>query len=223
MIEEILNRGYDGVNINFEDVRPRDRQALSAFMSAVWGRLQDRYIVTMAVPAKVRENPEHGWSGAFDYPALQRSVHYLVPMAYDFHWSTGAPGPVAPVEWVDSVVRYTLSAVPAEKILLGVPFYGYDWLDTTQPNRARAVRWAQAQEMAASHGASIEWSTSWTASPFFRYIDDDGQRRIVFFENRESLQAKLELVPEYGLAGAAFWRLGQEAPEAWSVIHRVLD
>ncbi len=221
-IEAVLQRGYDGVNINFEDVDPSDRGALSSFMGLLWRQLANDYIITMAVPAKTVDNPLHGWSGAFDYPVLGRYVHYMMPMAYDFHWSTAAPGPVAPVNWVENVVKYTLSTMPAENILLGAPFYGYDWEDISEPHRARALWWPTAVNQARQHRASIEWSERYQ-TPFYRYTADDGVKRIVYFENEDSLRAKLSLVTEYNLAGVAFWRLGQEAPSAWPVIYEVLD
>ena len=221
-IEAVLERGYDGVNINFEDVNPQDRQALSQFMSLLWRRLADDYIITMAVPAKVVDNPAHGWSGAFDYPILGRYVHYLMPMAYDFHWSTAAPGPVAPVNWVENVVKYTLSTMSADKILLGAPFYGYDWEDNNEPHRSQSRWWPTAVSLAQQHGATIE-SSETCQTPFFRYTTDEGVQRIVYFENENSLRARLSLVTQYELAGVAFWRFGQEAPVAWSVIHEVLD
>ncbi|MFO8060534.1 MAG: S-layer homology domain-containing protein [Bacillota bacterium] len=221
-IRQALGRGYDGVNIDFENVSPGDRRALNDFMTLLWRELSGDYIITMAVPAKTVDNPQHGWSGAFDYATLGRCVHYLMPMAYDFHWGTGAPGSVAPIGWTENVVRYTLSVVPEEKVLLGAPFYGYDWEDIDEPHRARSVWWPEAVSQAQQHGATIEWSEE-DRTPFYRYITGDGVRRIVHFENEHSLRARLSLVTEYNLAGVAFWRLGQQAPEAWPVIREVLD
>ncbi len=220
-IEDVLARGYDGVNINFEDVRPADREAMSAFMASLWRRIGSDYLVTMAVPATAEDNPQHGWSGAFDYASLGESGHYLIPMAYDKHWRTSAPGPVAPLNWVRDVLQYTVSVVEPDRVLMGAPFYGYDWLDTGQPNPARPVRWNKAAERAEEFGATIEWCDA-AEGPFYRYTCEEGDARIVYFENAESLRAKMELVPEYGLAGVAFWRLGQEGSDAWPVIRDTL-
>ncbi len=220
-IEDVLARGYDGVNINFEDVRPADRDAMTAFMAALWRRIGSDHLVTMAVPAAVENNPEHGWSGAFDYESLGENVHYLIPMAYDNHWRTGSPGPVAPLDWVKDVVEYTVSTVSPEKVLLGAPFYGYDWLDTGEPNPARAVRWDEAVERAQEFAADIQWCDT-AESPYYRYRCEDGDERIVHFENEQSLEAKLQLVSEYDLAGVAFWRFGQEGAGAWPVIDDTL-
>ncbi len=222
-IEEVLRKKpYAGVDINFENVDPQDRDALSEFMSLLWRRLGNEYLITMAVPAKMRDNPNHGWSGAFDYEALHPSLDYMIIMAYDQHWSTSAPGPVASISWVRSIMNYTVSVVPPDKVLMGAPFYGYDWEDTGKANRATGRLWTRALEIAHEHGVEIQWDEAFD-TPFFRYTTEDGTDRIVYFENERSLELRLDLLEEFGVAGVAFWRFGQESPDAWRVINRVLD
>ena len=222
VLQKILDRGYDGLDINFENVDPADRDALTRFMQQVYRRFGNDYLITMAVPAKVADNPNHGWSGAFDYRALAPNVDYLIPMAYDEHWSTARPGPVASIPWVERIINYTVSVVPREKILLGAPFYGYDWEDNDEPNRATGLRWPTALDRAREHGAGIHWDEV-NQTPFFRYTNAEGTDRVVYFENERSLKARMQLVRDYGLAGVAFWRFGQEEDNAWRVIRDVLD
>ncbi len=216
----ILERGYDGVDINFEGVGPADREALTQFVAEVRRRYGDDYLITMPVHAKLWDGPNH-WYYAYDYAALGRLVDYLIPMAYDQHWSTASPGPVAAAWWVENVIRYTVSQVPNQKVLLGVPFYGYDWRDVENAHRANAYRWPTAVARADRFGASIQWSEEHQV-PYYRYVDEDGTRRIVYFENERSLEVKLQLARDYGLAGVSFWRFGQEDTGAWPVIRRVL-
>ncbi|MFW5896695.1 MAG: glycosyl hydrolase family 18 protein [Bacillota bacterium] len=220
VIGTILERGYDGVDLNFESVRPEDRNALNNFVAELRARYGEDYLITMPVHAKLWDGPNH-WYYAYDYETLGRLVDYLIPMAYDQHWSTASPGPVAAAWWVENVIRYTLTQVPREKVLLGVPFYGYDWEDVDDPHRARAYTWPSCLDRAGRFGAQIEWSDG-DSVPYYRYADEDGKKRIVYFENEESLAAKLELVTDYGLAGVSFWRLGQEHPDAWGVINEML-
>ncbi len=220
VIGMVLERGYDGVDINFENVCPSDRDALTHFVARVRARFGDDYLITMPVHAKLWDGPNH-WYYGYDYASLGRLVDYLMPMAYDQHWSTASPGPVAAAWWVENVIRYTLSQVPNEKVLLGAPFYGYDWRDIEDAHRANAYRWPTALERAERFGAQIAWSEA-DQVPYYRYTDEDGTARIVYFENERSLEAKLQLVRDYRLAGVSFWRFGQEAPEAWSVIGRML-
>ena len=216
----ILERGYDGVDINFESVKPADRAALTNFVAEIRARYGEDYLITMPVHAKLWDGPNH-WYYAYDYASLGRLVDYLIPMAYDQHWSTASPGPVAAGWWVENVVRYTLSQVPNDKVLLGAPFYGYDWRDISEPHRANAYRWPTAVERAQRFGSEIQWSEA-DQVPYYRYVDEDGTSRIVYFENERSLEAKLQLVKDYRLAGVSFWRFGQEAPGAWDVVSRML-
>jgi len=215
-IESLLKEGgYEGVNIDFENVPPRDRALMRAFMQELYARLHPQGLeVTIDVPAKQRDNPQAAWSGAFDYVALGKACDSLMVMAYDEHWSTGPPGPIASVGMVRQVLKYAISSVPREKIVLGVPFYGYDW---PEKGRARGVTHTQAVELARLKNARVRWDEA-APSAWFRYRDGQGKPRTVWFETRRSLEAKLAVAQEMGIASISIWRLGDEDQAFWESV-----
>ena len=129
----VTANGYDGITIDFEWVNAADKGMLTTFM----GRLSERFkpkgkLVAMAVAAKSTDTTS-GWSAPYDYNALGKIVDYMLVMAYDYHWSTSAPGPVAPINKLREAAAYTVSRVPANKVIWGVGVYGYDWERTGVP------------------------------------------------------------------------------------------
>ncbi len=208
--------GMSGINLDFENVPAKDREALTSFVARLAERLRaDNFTVTMAVPAKTTDNPTSNFSGAFDYRALSQHADQLILMAYDQHWRNGSPGPVASVEWVEQVIQYAVSQAPANKIVLGIPNYGYDW---PQSGPATSMTYPQTMELAAKQGVSVRWHSTHKV-PFFHHGND----RQVWFENRYSIKYKLDLVNKYDLGGVALWRLGQEDPGIWRVIDDTIN
>jgi spore germination protein len=216
-IYQLLKRaGYAGVNIDFENVPPKDRPLYTNFIRELADRLQPAgYQVTVAIPAKLNDNPNHGWSGAFDYQALGSIADQVMIMAYDQHYRTGSPGPVAGVDWVEKVIKYALSEIPAPKIRLGIPTYGYDWPATG--GAGRSVTYPRAQELINQYQVTVNWDAG-SQSPYFCYEEQQGHMREVWFENAASIAAKLDLVNKYNLGGIAIWRLGYEDPAIWELI-----
>ncbi len=211
-IHRAVRGGFAGVNLDLENLEPRHRRAYADFLRQVADRLRpEGFLVTVAVPAKTADRPWDGWSGAFDYAALGGIADYLVVMAYDEHWPGSDPGPIASVGWVEQVVRYALTAVPAHKLLLGVPAYGYDW---SAGGPARGLTAPAAARQAARLGATVNWDAA-AQVPYYHYWDARGVRHTVYFENASSMAAKVDLAVRYRLAGIALWRLGSEDPACW--------
>jgi spore germination protein YaaH len=217
ILEVLKAWNMSGVHIDFEMVRPADRNHLNAFMRELYEVLHPvGFEVTIAVPSKTRELPNDSWSGAFDYAFLSRYTDQIMLMTYDEHWSGGAPGPIASVSWVEDVIRYALSAgVPRHKIVLGIANYGYDW---PRHGEGRAVTYQAAMNIADRYKAPVLWDSK-AKVPYIRY----GDGRQIWFENRQSLSYKLELVQKYQLGGISLWRLGQEDPGCWAVIRDMLS
>ena len=116
---------------------------------------------------------------------------------------------VAPLNMVRQVLDYAAQVIPAGKILMGVPNYGYDWtLPFVQGTAARSLTNIDAVTLAGQAGAGIQYDQT-AQSPFFRYYDGDGRQHEVWFEDARSLRAKYALVNEYGLAGVSFWNLNR--------------
>ena len=128
----VTNRGYGGVNIDFERVMAEDRDLFTGFLSELRDRLQplDRTL-TIAVPAKTNE--EIPWLKGYDYGGIGSVVDFMFIMAYDWHHAGSVPGPVAPITEVRRTVEFALRYVPSRKIILGVPLYGYDWIIPYSP------------------------------------------------------------------------------------------
>lgn len=217
ILETVTREKALGADIDFENVPPEDRRYLSQFMRELADALHPAgFMVTASVPAKLREDPSQGWSGAFDYPLLAQICDLMFVMAYDQHYSTGYAGPVAGIDWVRAVVDYAVTAIPAEKMVLGVPSYGYDW--QVGSRGARAVPAFRALEIARSARATVDMHAEGQV-PFFNY-NEGRVKRVVFFENAESLSWKIDLVRGLGLRGIAMWRLGYEDPSVWEIVGR---
>jgi spore germination protein YaaH len=213
-----VDRGYDGIEIDYELLKPGDRDAFSRFMAALGASLHARgKLLAIAVHAKMAEPGDDWGPRTHDYRALGRVVDIFRVMTYDLHWMSGPPGPLAPLPWFKEVLAFTVSQVPRQKVQMGIPTYGYDW-----PRGGKgATRDVTAREVplfAASLGLVTEWDGA-SSSPFVRYSGSDGERE-VWYEDARCLEAKLAVVREAGIMGIAIWRLGSEQREFWEVLGR---
>lgn len=218
LINNILNamktNGYKGVNVDLEGVYYYDRNYLTSFMKELYTALNPQgFYVTMAVPAKTSDSPTASWSGAYDYAALANYADQIVLMTYDEHYPGGTPGAIASIGWVENVIKYAVSVIPREKLLLGTAAYGYDW----STNGTKAYGISGIYNLASTYGATIKWDDL-SKSPYFTYTDSLGISHTVWFENAQSLNYKLDLVNSYDLSGIAIWRLGLENTDYWTSI-----
>ena len=209
IVKLVQGNGFDGIHLDFEDVPPGDRQVYTTFAQELARRLKPLgKILSIAVMAKTADLPTTPWAGFFDYSALGAVADFLVLMTYDYHWAGGDPGPIAPVPWMKAVLTYALSVIPADKILLGIPLYGYDWTLPIQPGRwAEIIAYEPAVRLAAGTNATVQWDGT-ALEPFFDYTVDTVQHT-VYFQSPDSLGPKLDVALQGKIAGIAIWSLSE--------------
>lgn len=207
---------YDGIQIDLEAINRDDGPNLTAFMAKLYANLHaENKLVTMAVGAKF-EDFGGKFSGAYDYAALANVVDYVNIMAYDYSYPGGDPGPVAPIAWVQSVAEYAAAKFGARKVILGVPFYGYDW-DVSQDKYAASRSYPTVLDMMSEYSGTIGYDQLYQ-SPYMQYTKD-GDTHQIWFENEQSLAAKFNIVSSLKLGGFSAWRLGQDGPLDWNSIN----
>ena len=140
-------------------------------------------------------------------------------MTYEWGYTYGPPMAIAPINKVRQVVSYALTQIPAQKMLLGIPNYGYDWPLPFIEGRTRAqsISNERAVELARIHGVSILYDDE-AQSPHFQYTDTDGSRHEVWFEDARSISAKFDLIDEFSLLGAGYWNLMRPFAQNWLVL-----
>lgn len=210
-IEKLLSDyGFTGVHIDFEMIPPESKDNLSVFMEELQSAIGSKYLVTIAVGPKWSDFGENYWAEVYDYERLAKSVDFMVLMTYDQHNRSTGPGPVASLPWVESVLQYTLTKVPKEKIFLGIAGYGYSWSSSGETS---SVRYSEV-EQAIKKGATVQWD-DYSQTPYTVYWEN-GVRKEVWFENIYSLRQKISLAERYQIGGLALWSLGQEDLRLWS-------
>ena len=212
LIENLLSLlasgDWYGVNLDFEYVYQYDRESYNQFLRRLTALLHARgYLVVTALAPKLSADQSGLLYEAHDYAAHGAIVDYCVLMTYEWGYTYGPAMPVSPLNMVRRVLNFAVSVMPAQKILMGVPNYGYDWtLPFVQGTAARPLTNVGAVTLAGAVGADIRFDTT-AQSPWFRYTDSTGKRHEVWFEDARSLRAKFRLVDEYGLAGVSYWNL----------------
>lgn len=223
LIEMVRLRGAHGLAIDFESVPGDQRENLTAFFAALRGRLHAAIPgarISAAVPAV-------DWNDAWDAEALAPLIDLVFVMCYDYSWSgSSTAGPVSPLQGMSYHVRRSLetwlqNGIPPERLLMGIPYYGYDWPVVSDAPRAATTGRATARTYSYISGMLQRYSRQWSTAylnPWFPYQVADWRQ--VWYDDAESLDYKYRLVPELRLAGIGIWALGYDAdlPELWNEI-----
>lgn len=214
IVSLVTSKGYDGIDIDFENLQSGDRDLYSSFISSLSNDIHAAG-KTISVDVYGKTSEPGTWNGpqAQDYAALGSSVDQVRMFLYDYN--PGVVGPVAPINWVNDVLTFAKTEIPAEKIIHGIPLYGYDWNDNS-PSDRKDYTWDQAISTAQNNNASIIYSSTEHA-PMYTYSG-----RTVWFENAQSTGDKLDLTINQGVGGIQLWRLGGEDPGIYEVIQSKL-
>ena len=210
LFSALHQKPYYGVNFNIEYVFPYDRDSYSQFLRRASEALHAQgYFLSTAIAPKESASQEGILYSAHDYEAHGRWADRVIIMTYEWGYTYSAPQAVSPVNRVRRVLEYAVTQIPAGKILMGFSNYGYSWkLPWRQGDAAKVISNSAAMNLAVSVGAELKFDQS-AQAPFFSYTDSAGQRHAVWFEDVRSVQARLQLVKEFGLAGISIWTINQ--------------
>lgn len=219
MLETVSNRGYSGVDVDFEYVLPENRVQYAEFVGKLRARMNENgYRVSVAVAPKVSDDQKGLLVEGEDYALLGENADSVFLMTYEWGYTYGPPMAVAPLDKVRQVVEYALTRIPAERLIMGIPNYGYDWQLPYERGvtRARTVGNVEAVDIAAENGAVIEYAAV-AQSPWFTYRKN-GMEHVVWFEDVRSIEAKWNLINEYGLTGGWYWNLMRPFRANWLML-----
>lgn len=226
----LLNyRNADGVNIDFEGMPGSQRNNFTNFISYLRNRLNaDRPSTTISIALYAVD-----WTNVFDITALNPLVDAFIVMGYDYHYSADSQaGPVSPLYHGTRWGTYTLSrtadtyltqGVTPAKLLMGIPYYGYDWKTETTNIPAATIDNADTRTYSYLRNNFFgTYTRQWdlhSFSPYFSYTSG-GNTRQCWFEDEQSLAARYDMVLNRQMGGIGIWALGYDNgyPELWNLI-----
>jgi spore germination protein len=222
-----LDLDYESINFGSNQARHQVRKLYPRFVKLLEHKLQQQGRLLSVTVAARTSATDPNWR-VYDYPRLGSAADRLRIMTYDYHWSGGPAGPMAPMSWIEQVLDYATRVVNPSKISFGLPAYGRDWFKKsvhgTCPSFAhttlsRTTRGMQV--LAANEHVHPKWNARGTSRTFtyVRHYHSGGYhckaKRVVWYDDAKSVAAKLPLVEQYQIRGVAIWALGYESSGMW--------
>lgn len=224
LIENLLGvvkeKGYDGVDVDFEYILPEDRVGYAQFVGKL--RIAMNEIgrsVSVALAPKVSADQKGLLYEGMDYRLLGENADSAFLMTYEWGYTYGPPMAVAPINKVRQVLDYAVTEIPADKIIMGIPNYGYDWQLPFERGvtKAALIGNVEAVRIAAQNGAEIQFDET-ARSPYFIYWQD-GRKHEVWFEDVRSIQIKIDTAISYGFRGIGYWNLMRPFRSNWLLVN----
>jgi spore germination protein YaaH len=208
---------YDGVDVDYEALPAEARDDFSAFIEALADALHARgKLLSVAVHPKIDDKGTWDGPHAQDWARLGAAADAFKVLTYGYHWGASSPGPIAPLAWVNDVLTYAKQAVPAGKICIGLPFYGYDWAE----QKGTGLMWAAADGLIRQHRPTTRRDPS-SGELYFSYRTGEEQHTI-YIPDATAIALKVRWARQThpDIAGIAIWRLGSASPDHWAAIRR---
>ncbi len=215
----MYEKGYEGIDIDFEYILAEDRDAFTAFVWNVADTMRaNGFHTSVALAPKTSADQTGLLYEGKDYRALGEAADHVLLMTYEWGYTYGPPMAVAPINQVRRVVEYALTEIAADKIDLGIPNYGYDWPLPYERGVTAATTLGniQAVRIAIDNGAEIFFDEL-AQSPYFHYMQNEVEHE-VWFEDVRSMQAKFSLIEKYSLRGCGYWTVMQWFRANWLLL-----
>ncbi len=215
LLELAQDSGFRGWDLDWEKVKEEDRDLYSAFVNTLAKRLNSRNL-KLSVTVHAQAGKPSDWDGAKgqDLKALGKSANYVRVMAYDFHHSISPPGSVTPMDRLYETLDYSVKVIPLDKLVLGLPSYGYDWV----LDKGTAMQYQEVVKYLKNNGAKVDRDPE--SHSLYANFSREGEEHTVWFEDAESLLIKIEAAKSYGVYQVVLWHLGDEDPKIWKLVNR---
>ena len=237
VIDELNSKNITDLNLNFEYAEHTSEEDSKKFaeLTRYFNEELDKvYGDSFLVVSAFADSTEGGRISS-DVADLAKYSDGIFIMGYDYSRPTSDnAGPVAPIKWVDDVIKDFLSYAPPSKIILGVPYYGYNWVvEDGSEKYAKRVEGTDEIGFSTSQSYDSVMETIKEVNPtilvdeesnvpyFFYTSPETESLREVFYENAQSLRAKYDLVNNNNLAGVGIWALGYDGgrTELWDLLY----
>lgn len=208
VLEIMRQKGYQGMDADFEFVQAEDAEAYFNFLRNAQSRLsQNGFFLNTDLAPKTSGSQPGLLYEAHNYQVIGEISDTVFLMTYEWGYTFGPPMAVAPIDAVRSVVNYAVSVIPTEKIRMGIPNYAYDWKLPFIKGESRAYTLGNQSAVlrAMKYGADIQYDET-AQSPWFEYWRNR-EKHVVWFEDARSILAKLKLAEEFKLPGIGYWNL----------------
>lgn len=217
LLEEAKRVGLDGINVDFEALTEEEAPHFIQFVRELSVVCRANNLVLSV------DNPVPQFTGFYNRKEQGIVADYVIIMGYDEHtMGSEEAGSVASLPFVKEGIEKTLQEVPKEKVINGIPFYTRLWTESNNGTLSSEVMTMdQASQYVQENGIEVYWEKE-TAQNYGELLTDSGTQKI-WMEDEQSIEEKMKLIEQYGLAGVASWKLGFERADVWSVISQYLQ
>lgn len=224
ILDVLEEKNYFGLDIDFEYVFPEDREGFIAFVEKVKIALNNAgFAVITALAPKTSANQEGLLYEAHDYKSLGESSNAVLLMTYEWGYAYSEPQAVSPINRVRDVLDFAITQIPPNKIFMGIPNYGYNWMLPYIKGETKAVSIGntEAISLAAAYNAQINFDEV-AKTPYFNYTLNNIHHE-VWFEDARSIYAKLTTALEYNLTGVSYWNLMRPFKQNWLILDELFN
>ncbi len=214
VINDVLSKGIDGINIDFERINSSYGADYIQFIRELSIRCREEGIYL-----SVDNYAPYEYNACYHMEEQNRLCDYVMLMAYDDYLGTGEAGPSASLEFVRETVELSLEKVDASKLVVAMPFYSRLWTTDSNGELDREeYSMVSAWQRISDANVMAHWDE--TLGLWYAQYESDQGTVDAWLEDVDTIEAKMDLISTYNVAGYAFWRLGQEYSTIWDVIGR---
>ncbi|MFJ8618544.1 glycosyl hydrolase family 18 protein [Streptomyces clavifer] len=220
LMRTVATRDYDGLDLDYESIAATGDATYASVRDGFTTLATDlcRRLRSLGKQCVITVFPKTATTGRiWDYAALGRVADRVRIMGYNLHWSGGDPGPLADTRWYDDILTRATALVPAAKLEMGLPAYGWDWpADSDSTAATKHVTWKEAEALRAEQGAPYRLDEV-SGTPYFTY-DDGTELREVWYQDARGVATHLPVVRKHGVTHTVLWALNFEDPQVWPVL-----
>jgi len=199
-----------GIVVDFEEVPDAGQENFQKFIGQFAPALHAVGLKLMiALPAR---------DDSYDYEFFGKETDAIILMNYDQHWLTSPPGPIAAQDWFVENLRQVLEVVPAQKIVVGIANYSYDWTETSKKEKPHAEEFSIQEALlhAYESESEVEFDAA-SLNPHYSYSDEQNHTHQVWMLDAVTAYNELRASERLGVQGTALWRLGSSDSSLWPV------
>jgi cellulose synthase/poly-beta-1,6-N-acetylglucosamine synthase-like glycosyltransferase/spore germination protein YaaH/peptidoglycan/xylan/chitin deacetylase (PgdA/CDA1 family) len=199
-----------GIVVDFEEVPDASQENFQKFIGQFGPALHSVGLKLMiALPAR---------DDSYDYEFFGKETDAIILMNYDQHWLTSPPGPIAAQDWFVENLRQVLETVPAQKILVGIANYAYDWTEPAKKEKPHAEEFSLQEALlhAYESESEVEFDAA-SLNPHYSYSDEQNHTHQVWMLDAVTAYNELRASERLGVQGTALWRLGSSDSSLWPV------